>query len=61
MWPAVNNLQAAMAENLAPTHIPTDQLIKAYEEWSEGNWGMVMTGKKIGIQSAVCVLDIVVY
>lgn len=35
-----------MAENLAPNHIPNDELIKAYEEWSDGDWGMVMTGKK---------------
>ncbi|OBT88282.1 hypothetical protein VE02_02747 [Pseudogymnoascus sp. 03VT05] len=36
--------KAAMAENLAPTHIPNDELIKAYEEWSDGDWGMVLTG-----------------
>ena len=34
-----------MAENLAPTHLPNNELIKAYEEWSDGDWGMVMTGK----------------
>ncbi|KFY16822.1 hypothetical protein V492_01062 [Pseudogymnoascus sp. VKM F-4246] len=36
--------KAAMAENLAPDHIPSAELIKAYEEWSDGDWGMVMTG-----------------
>ncbi|KFX90929.1 hypothetical protein V490_06190 [Pseudogymnoascus sp. VKM F-3557] len=36
--------KAAMAENLAPNHIPSDELVKAYEEWSDGDWGMVMTG-----------------
>lgn len=44
-WLAVNVIQAAMAENLAPNHIPTDELVKVYEEWSDGDWGMVMTGK----------------
>ncbi|OBT41103.1 hypothetical protein VE00_09321 [Pseudogymnoascus sp. WSF 3629] len=36
--------KAAMAEALAPSHIPNEGHLKAYEEWSEGDWGMVMTG-----------------
>ncbi|KFY53529.1 hypothetical protein V496_07518 [Pseudogymnoascus sp. VKM F-4515 (FW-2607)] len=36
--------KAAMAENIAVDHIPNDELIRAYGEWSDGDWGMVMTG-----------------
>lgn len=36
-----------MAENIAVDHIPNDELIRAYGEWSDGDWGMVMTGKKL--------------
>lgn len=48
-----------MAENIAVDHIPNDELIRAYGEWSDGDWGMVMTGKNwnmICCMRAFCVL-----
>ncbi|OBT67038.1 hypothetical protein VE03_04429 [Pseudogymnoascus sp. 23342-1-I1] len=36
--------KAAMAENIAADHIPNAELIRAYGEWSDGDWGMVLTG-----------------
>jgi 2,4-dienoyl-CoA reductase-like NADH-dependent reductase (Old Yellow Enzyme family) len=33
-----------MAEGLAPNQNPDAALLKAYQEWSEGQWGMLMTG-----------------
>jgi 2,4-dienoyl-CoA reductase-like NADH-dependent reductase (Old Yellow Enzyme family) len=38
--------QAAMAEMMAKTNHPTDPLLDAYSQWSEGGWGSILTGKK---------------
>jgi len=36
-----------MAEGMAPkTHNPDQNLLKAYGEWADGNWGMILTGKR---------------
>lgn len=37
--------QAAMAEMLAKTNQPTNALVDAYEQWSDGGWGSILTGK----------------
>src|SRR3981189_955303 len=44
-WRTINNHQAAMAELMAPSHIPDQKFLKAYGEWAEGNWTMVLTGE----------------
>lgn len=36
--------KAAMAEAMCPSGVPTPALNAAYEKWSEGGWGLVMTG-----------------
>jgi 2,4-dienoyl-CoA reductase-like NADH-dependent reductase (Old Yellow Enzyme family) len=36
-----------MAESMAPSHQPDDKLTKAYGEWAEGQWGMIMTGSSL--------------
>lgn len=36
--------KAAMAEAMCPDGVPTPTLNGAYEKWSEGGWGLVMTG-----------------
>ncbi|KAJ5788184.1 Aldolase-type TIM barrel [Penicillium paradoxum] len=36
--------KAAMAEMLAKTNQPTDSLVDAYEQWSDGGWGSILTG-----------------
>lgn len=33
-----------MSENMSATQNPEDKHIKAYREWANGGWGMVMTG-----------------
>lgn len=39
-------IQAAMAENLAKSdNNPNEDLNQAYKLWSEGGWGMIMTGE----------------
>jgi len=38
-------VKAAMAENMAPgNHLPSEKLLKVYEKWAAGGWGMVLTG-----------------
>ncbi|KAI1835091.1 hypothetical protein DTO006G1_6619 [Penicillium roqueforti] len=36
--------KAAMAEMIAKTNQPTNALVDAYEQWSDGGWGMILTG-----------------
>ncbi|KAJ5473575.1 hypothetical protein N7475_003141 [Penicillium sp. IBT 31633x] len=36
--------KAAMAEMLAKTNQPTEGLLDAYEQWSDGGWGSILTG-----------------
>ncbi|KAJ6180221.1 hypothetical protein N7519_010682 [Penicillium mononematosum] len=36
--------KAAMAELLAKNNQPTDPLVDAYEQWSDGGWGSILTG-----------------
>ncbi|KAJ5942903.1 hypothetical protein N7516_003071 [Penicillium verrucosum] len=36
--------KAAMAEMLAKTNEPTSALVDAYEQWSDGGWGSILTG-----------------
>ncbi|CAG8889681.1 unnamed protein product [Penicillium egyptiacum] len=36
--------KAAMAELLAKTNQPTNALVDAYEQWSDGGWGSILTG-----------------
>ncbi|KAJ6051930.1 uncharacterized protein N7446_006567 [Penicillium canescens] len=36
--------KAAMAEMLAKKNHPTDPLLDAYTQWSEGGWGSILTG-----------------
>ena len=36
--------QAAMAENMAKTNSPNEDFNEAYNKWSAGGWGMIMTG-----------------
>jgi 2,4-dienoyl-CoA reductase-like NADH-dependent reductase (Old Yellow Enzyme family) len=33
-----------MAEAMAPSHIPDEKFLKAYGEWQDGGWGLIMTG-----------------
>lgn len=40
-------VQAAMAELMAKTNEPTDSLNDAYNKWSEGGWGSILTGTSI--------------
>ena len=35
-------LKAAMAESMG--HVPDEKILNAYKEWSEGGWGMILTG-----------------
>ncbi|KGO64935.1 Aldolase-type TIM barrel [Penicillium italicum] len=37
--------KAAMAEMIAKTNQPTTALADAYEQWSDGGWGSILTGK----------------
>ncbi|KAJ5503017.1 Aldolase-type TIM barrel [Penicillium fimorum] len=36
--------KAAMAEMIAKTNQPTNTLVDAYEQWSDGGWGSILTG-----------------
>lgn len=36
--------KAAMAEAMCPEGVPTPALNAAYEQWSQGGWGLVLTG-----------------
>ncbi|KAJ5143190.1 Aldolase-type TIM barrel [Penicillium bovifimosum] len=36
--------KAAMAELIAKTNRPTSTLLDAYEKWSDGGWGSILTG-----------------
>ncbi|KXG54656.1 Aldolase-type TIM barrel [Penicillium griseofulvum] len=36
--------KAAMAEMIAKTNQPTNALVDAYEQWSDGGWGSILTG-----------------
>ncbi|KAJ5752160.1 hypothetical protein N7520_009077 [Penicillium odoratum] len=36
--------KAAMAENIAKTNEPNQTLSDAYNQWSEGGWGSILTG-----------------
>ncbi|KAJ5486447.1 hypothetical protein N7530_000747 [Penicillium desertorum] len=40
----LTHFQAAMAELLAKNNHPTDPLVDAYEQWSDGGWGSILTG-----------------
>jgi hypothetical protein len=42
----VNDPQAAMAEDLSSTHSPDRKVLSAYGEWADGNWGLILTGKR---------------
>jgi 2,4-dienoyl-CoA reductase-like NADH-dependent reductase (Old Yellow Enzyme family) len=33
-----------MAEMMAPNHDPNERFLKAYSEWADGGWGLIMTG-----------------
>jgi 2,4-dienoyl-CoA reductase-like NADH-dependent reductase (Old Yellow Enzyme family) len=33
-----------MAELMAKTNHPNDTLLDAYEQWSQGGWGSILTG-----------------
>jgi 2,4-dienoyl-CoA reductase-like NADH-dependent reductase (Old Yellow Enzyme family) len=33
-----------MAELIAKTNQPTKTLVDAYEQWSDGGWGSILTG-----------------
>ena len=37
-------VKSAMAESLAPKHSPNEKLFAPYRAWSEGGWGMIVTG-----------------
>lgn len=38
-------VKAAMAENMADKDsLPTELFYKAYGEWAQGGWGMILTG-----------------
>lgn len=37
--------KAAMAENMSIDGLPDDKHLKAYGEWADGQWGLVLTGK----------------
>lgn len=38
-------VKAAMAEWLADSHhLPSERLAALYKHWSEGGWGMIITG-----------------
>jgi 2,4-dienoyl-CoA reductase-like NADH-dependent reductase (Old Yellow Enzyme family) len=33
-----------MAEMMAKTNQPNDNLVDAYDKWSQGGWGSILTG-----------------
>jgi 2,4-dienoyl-CoA reductase-like NADH-dependent reductase (Old Yellow Enzyme family) len=33
-----------MAENMSKSHDPDEKFSKAYGQWADGGWGMVLTG-----------------
>jgi 2,4-dienoyl-CoA reductase-like NADH-dependent reductase (Old Yellow Enzyme family) len=33
-----------MAEAMAPTHQLDEKFMKAYGQWADGGWGMIITG-----------------
>jgi hypothetical protein len=35
-----------MAESLSPGHVPDRKHVRAYEDWADGGWGLVVTGEK---------------
>lgn len=36
--------KAAMAEGMAPAHVPNETFTPAYGQWADGGWGMIITG-----------------
>lgn len=45
-----------MAELMAKTNHPTNSLTDAYEQWSDGGWGSILTGKHISAQLVMLVI-----
>jgi hypothetical protein len=41
-----NSSQAAMAEMIAKTNKPNQTLSDAYDQWSQGGWGSILTGAR---------------
>lgn len=33
-----------MAESMSPSHIPDKRHARAYEDWADGGWGLILTG-----------------
>lgn len=33
-----------MAEAMSTTHVPDERFLKAYGNWADGGWGMMLTG-----------------
>lgn len=42
-----------MAENLSIDGNPDEAFLKAYGEWADGDWGMVMTGKNFFLSYSI--------
>jgi 2,4-dienoyl-CoA reductase-like NADH-dependent reductase (Old Yellow Enzyme family) len=41
----IHTLEAAMAEGMADSdHMPHENSIKAYSQWADGGWGLIITG-----------------
>ncbi|KAB8293091.1 hypothetical protein EYC80_007450 [Monilinia laxa] len=36
--------KGAMAEAMSATHVPDEKFLKAYGNWADGGWGMILTG-----------------
>ncbi|KAA8566426.1 hypothetical protein EYC84_008991 [Monilinia fructicola] len=36
--------KGAMAEAMSTTHVPDERFLKAYGNWADGGWGMMLTG-----------------
>lgn len=49
---SINSFQAAMAELMAGwDNKPTPALLEAYNQWSQGGWGAILTGSLYGTPS----------
>lgn len=35
-----------MAEDISASHNPDQKFVKAYTEWADGDWGLILTGEK---------------
>jgi 2,4-dienoyl-CoA reductase-like NADH-dependent reductase (Old Yellow Enzyme family) len=50
-------VKAAMAESLgdiATKSLPNNSVVNVYRKWSEGNWGLVITGKASSSRTTDC-------